>query len=103
MSPWLALDASLSLPCSAGLGDGGGLGVGARDDHGDKLERKPCLLSGAAILSKGLLPLSQDWLRRGSWRAARDGGRALGKRRRSVVAVARTEGRQPQAAALAGH
>lgn len=49
------------------LGVGGGFGVGAREPHGDRLERKPCRLSGADILSTtGAFPParrgpSQDW------------------------------------------
>ena len=57
---------SLSLSCSAFfafsalpsvLGVCGSLGVGAREVHGDKFERKPCLLSGADILSTRESPL----------------------------------------------
>jgi hypothetical protein len=77
-SIFLALSASSPV-----FGVGGGFGVVAREPHGDRFERKPCLLSGAAILSVGgALPpgrslLSQDFARyREVWASfTRGGGR----------------------------
>lgn len=58
-----------ALASSTLLGVCGGFGVGAREPHGDRLERKPGLLSGAVILSVGGASpperemLSQDFAR----------------------------------------
>ena len=80
---------SFSFSCSAffalsalpsALGVAGGLGVPAREGHGLRLERKPCLLSGAAILSTGGASpptrslLSQDFvLYREAWKGGASG------------------------------
>lgn len=45
------------------LGVGGGFGVTAREAHGVRFDKKPCLLSGADILSTfGALPPTRTWL-----------------------------------------
>jgi hypothetical protein len=97
---WGASPVATRLPFSSSLsifGVSGGFGVVAREPHGERFERKPCLLSGAAILStRGVSPrrslLSQDFARcRGAWVGFRRGGGQAstprGTRRWAVLAI----------------